>query len=94
MTVEHRLHFSLADILAITCECKQCGVRISTTPAKVSINGLRRCPVCAHEWMNDERTNDVVYIHAMARLLTALPSALKNEEGLGFRLSLEFSEPG
>ena len=92
MTVEHRLHFGLADILAITCECKSCGLRVSMSPSKLAISSIRRCTSCGHEWLDEDRTNGAMYTHPMTWLLTAIPHALKNEESPGFRLILEFAE--
>ena len=93
MTVEHRMRFAIGDVLSLTCECKKCDVRVSVHPDKVRVDQLRRCPVCAHDWLNDERVNDVAYTSPIARFLSAIPATLKNEEGLGFRLVLELPEP-
>lgn len=100
MTVERRLLLGLADIFAVTFECKRCGVRLTLAPDKVSVDALQRCPGpgCSAEWVNGAQATPHGRSHggSMARFLAALPLARESQAEGGdakVRIFFEFQEP-
>ena len=94
MTVEHRFQIGLADIVAVTCECKACGVRVSTAPAKLKVANVRRCPTCGAEWVNDETVRmQHAFESAGAQLLFALAATTADPDAFGCRLTFEVAAP-
>jgi len=83
----------LSDVLAVTCECRQCKTRVSMSLDTVAVDKLRRCPSCGQLWIDDERANGTTFAHSTARLVVELRRSNAERDSLGFRLILEFAQP-
>jgi hypothetical protein len=98
MTVEHRLLFGLADILAVTFECTNCGVRLSVAPQKVQPDRMRQCQSCGALWLANDITvggpfQGGPYMLMLAALRYLADPPKSNLEPVMFKLHLEFAAP-
>src|SRR5436853_6031559 len=50
MTLERRFVIGLADIRAITFQCKTCGGRVTVSPDKENLEEMHNCPLCSEVW--------------------------------------------
>lgn len=103
MTFEKRIVASLTDIKLISYECRECGAKISFSPEK-TLEPQSQCFQCQAPWRpatyksDDDPSLSARYVRESPfyRFLEAL-GHLRNPDvsaGLGFRVLLEFEEPG
>ena len=89
MTIDDRLIFDLADLLAIQFECRKCQTTVNYPPPRWNPKPLQ-CPNCARSWWGDN-TGDLKTIEDLAGAIRAL---LGNAERAEFRIRLVMEHPG
>jgi hypothetical protein len=93
MTVEHKIVVGLEDIKAVTFECRQCGTRVSMSPAEIQIP--RQCPAaaCSSVWIMGKPAGMTSDYEASTSAHLNFVSAIghiRKHNGAAFRILLEF----
>lgn len=91
MTTEKRFVVRFTDIKAIRLECKRCHATIGLPPDnwKQATIEMLSCKNCGHEWMKPMGASE----KALAKMSDAIRDLIRDADGLGFELQLEFDGP-
>lgn len=88
MTIDERLVFDLADVLAVQVECRKCGAAVSYPPSGWNAKA-QTCPNCNQTWW-DDRGMEFQEVEKLAGAIRALLAHAKNA---GFKIRLVIPHP-
>lgn len=57
MTSQTKLYIEMTDMLALRCDCKECGASLSIPLTNTAGNSLLACPKCRKAWARQEGNN-------------------------------------
>lgn len=92
--IERRLRFGIEDIKGICLECLSCKGRVHLPLDRIKVLP-QKCPVCSIDWevivLNRSASNSdyANFAFSLSRLL----DAVRQGNGMPFKVLLEFAEP-
>jgi hypothetical protein len=87
MTSQIKHYIEIKDLLALRCDCRECGASLSLALNDSAARSLERCPSCNKDWAQGQNQKEISSFVRQVGALTVLAHTM------GFNFYLEVSGP-